>query len=95
MVSGMLSAKNIACDNPGSEVPMDQLSRAVDKFGVNKVGITFSGAYQYTHIRDDLLEMRERLSDDIDIWIAGAGVRRLRKLPAGVTKFNSLEQLPV
>ena len=41
-----------------------------------------------------MLELRELLGDDVDIWTGGEGVRRLRKLPAGVTKFNSLEELP-
>jgi len=42
-----------------------------------------------------LLELRELLADDVDIWTGGEDVRRLRKLPAGVTKFNSLEKLPL
>lgn len=94
MVSAMLSAQNIPAINLGSKVPMDQIQRAVDKFQVNTVGITFSGAYQYNHIRDDLHEMRDLLPDGVDIWIGGEGVRRLRKLPAGVTKFMSLDNLP-
>ena len=94
MVSAMLSAHNIPAINLGSKVPMDQIQRAVDKFQVNTVGITFSGAYQYNHIRDDLQEMRDLLPDGVGIWIGGEGVRRLRKLPTGVTKFTSLEKLP-
>ena len=47
------------------------------------------------NIRQHLLELRELLADDVDIWTGGEGVRRLRKLPAGVTKFNSLEKLPL
>ena len=93
MVSAMLSAHNITAINLGSKVPMDQIQRAVDKFQVNTVGITFSGAYQYNHIRDDLQEMRDLLPDGVDIWIGGEGVRRLRKLPTGVIKFTSLEKL--
>ena len=95
MVSAMLSAHNIASINLGAEVPMDQISRAIKKFDIKKLGMTFSGAYQYNHIRDELLEVRSLISDDIDIWIGGAGVKRLRKLPAGVIKVTSLEQLPV
>lgn len=51
-------------------------------------------AIQYNHIRDDLQEMRDLMPDGVDIWIGGEGVRRLRKLPTGVTKFMSLEKLP-
>lgn len=73
---------------------MDQIGQAVSQFRADAVGITFSGAYPYQGIRKHLLELRELVADDVVIWTGGEGVRRLRKLPAGVTKFNSLEQLP-
>ena len=93
MVSAMLSAHNISSINLGAEVPMDQIRHAVDKFHVDTIGITFSGAYKYNHIRDDLQEMRDLIPDDVNIWIGGEGVRRLRKLPPGITKFMSLEKI--
>ena len=74
---------------------MDQIRRAIDQFRADIVGITFSGAYQYSSIRPHLFELRELIPDDVDIWTGGEGVRRLRKLPVGVTKFNSLEKLPL
>jgi len=81
--------------NLGAEVPMEQIGRAVQQFHSEVVGITFSGSYQYNNIRQHLLELRELLADEVDIWTGGEGVRRLRKLPAGVTRFNSLEKLPL
>ena len=90
MVSAMLSSQGIAAINLGGEVPMDQISRAVEQFHADVVGITFSGAYQYKNIRAHLLELRELIADDVEIWTGGEGVHRLRKLPVGVTKFKSL-----
>jgi len=91
MVAGILSSQGISAINLGGEVPMDQIVRAVQQFDPQTVGITFSGAYQYKNIRAHLLELRELIPDDVDIWTGGEGVRRLRKLPIGITKFNSLE----
>ena len=95
MLAGMLSHRGISAINLGGEVPMDQIGRAVDQFRADIVGITFSGAYQYSNIRPHLLELRELIPDDVDIWTGGEGVRRLRKLPLGITKFSSLEKLPL
>lgn len=95
MVSALLSAHNIASLSLGAEVPMNQLQQAITRFGVSKLGLTFSGAYQYNRIRDDLQELRDLISDDVEIWIGGEGVRRLRKLPAGVSKFITLHDLPL
>jgi methanogenic corrinoid protein MtbC1 len=94
MLTALLSARGISVINLGGEVPMDQIGHAVQQFQADVVGITFSGSYQYRNIRQHLLELRELLGDEVDIWTGGEGVRRLRKLPAGVTKFNSLEKLP-
>ena len=94
MLAAMLSSSGVAVINLGGEVPMDQIGQAVSQFRADAVGITFSGAYPDQGIRKHLLELRELVADDVVIWTGGEGVRRLRKLPAGVTKFNSLEQLP-
>jgi len=95
MLTAMLSSRGISVINLGGEVPMDQIGHAVQQFQADVAGITFSGAYQYRNIRQHLLELRELLPDNVDIWTGGEGVRRLRKLPAGVIKFNSLEKLPL
>lgn len=95
MLVAMLSCRGITTINLGGEVPMDQIAEAVHQFHADIVGITFSGAYQYSAIRRHLLELRDLLPERVEIWSGGEGVRRLRKLPEGVSKFSSLEQLPV
>ena len=95
MLAAMLSSTGVSVINLGGEVPMDQIGHAAKQFHVDVVGITFSGAYPYQNIRQHLLELRELISEDIVIWTGGEGVRRLRKLPGGVTRFKSLEQLPL
>jgi methanogenic corrinoid protein MtbC1 len=95
MVAAMLSSHGIATINLGGEVPMDQICQAVEQFRADIVGITFSGVYQYKNIRAHLVELDEKLPETVDIWAGGEGVRRLRKLPGRVTKFGSLEKLPL
>ena len=74
---------------------MDQLAEAAVKFNVDIVAITFSAAYQYKSIRSHIIELRQILLEDIDIWVGGDGVKTLRKLPVGVSKFKSMGDLPV
>lgn len=95
MVSALLSAQDISVINLGAEVPLDQLVSAVDRFEADVLGVTFSGSYQYENIRGNLNELRDSIAENVDIWTGGEGVRRLRKLPKGVTKFTSLDKLPV
>ena len=95
MVASMLSSHGISVINLGAEVPLDQLVSATDRYDADIVGITFSGAYPYENIRGNLTELRDYIEQDVDIWVGGDGVTRLRKLPAGVTRLTSLDKLPV
>jgi len=95
MVEALLASQGVAAINLGSEVPMDQIKHAVEQFEVNTLGITFSGAYPYKHIRPHLTELRDSIAPDVTIWTGGEGVYRLRKLPNGVKKFKTLDKLPL
>jgi DNA-binding transcriptional MerR regulator len=94
MLSALLSSRNISVVNLGGEVPLDQIVSAVERFEADALGVTFSGAYQYENIRSNLIELRNSIAEGVDIWTGGEGVKRLRKLPPGVTKFTSLNELP-
>ena len=95
MLAAMLSSRGVSAINLGGEVPMEQIGLATQQFHADAVGITFSGSYQYQSIRPHVHELRELIAKDVEIWIGGEGVRRLRKLPAGITRFNSLENIPI
>jgi len=94
MVSALLSSRNISVVNLGAEVPLDQLISAVDRYEADILGVTFSGAYQYENIRSDINELRDSIPQGVDIWMGGEAVKRMRKLPLGVTKFTSMDKLP-
>lgn len=94
MLAAMLSSRNVSVVNLGGEVPLDQIVAAVERFDVDVIGVTFSSSYQYENIRRNLIELRESITEGVDIWMGGEGAKRLRKLPVGVTKFTSLDGLP-
>ena len=94
MVEAILASQGRAAINLGGEVPMDQIKNAIEQFEADTLGITFSAAYPYKHIRPHLNELRDLLPADVTIWTGGEGVYRLRKLPAGVKKFKTLDTLP-
>lgn len=93
MVSALLIEQGISTINLGAEMPMDQLVQAVSQFHARTVGLSFSAAYNYRQIRPDVLELRQQLAPDVAIWLGGEAVQAMRKLPEGVSRFKSLEQL--
>jgi DNA-binding transcriptional MerR regulator/methylmalonyl-CoA mutase cobalamin-binding subunit len=93
LVAALLMSQGKKVINLGAEVPMDQVAHAVKQFNADTLGITFSGAYQYKHIRSDLCELRDLLPANVEIWAGGKGVHRLRKLPGGISRVVSLREL--
>ncbi|MBT8134919.1 MAG: cobalamin-dependent protein, partial [Gammaproteobacteria bacterium] len=94
MFAALLSSRNICVTNLGGEVPLDQIVLAVERLNADVLGITFSGAYQYENIRSNMNQLRDSIPANVDIWLGGEGVKRMRKLPKGVTRFTSFDKLP-
>ena len=95
MFAALLSARNINVTNLGGEVPLDQIVLAVDRLNADVLGLTFSAAYKYENIRSNINELRDSIPENVDLWLGGEGVKRMRKLPSGVTRFTSFDKLPI
>jgi DNA-binding transcriptional MerR regulator/methylmalonyl-CoA mutase cobalamin-binding subunit len=78
--------------NLGTDVPLDQIVAAAERSGVKTVALSFSACYARGSIRDDLEELADRLPRSVEVWIGGAGVQRLRRLPPSVVR-KSLDSL--
>lgn len=95
MTAAMLACHGLSSIQLGAAMPMDQLSKAAQEFNVDIVGLSFSSAYPHSNIHNDIRELRDSVPADIEVWVGGEGVRKLRKLPAGVSKFTDFKQLPL
>lgn len=94
MTAAMLACHGLSSIQLGASMPLDQLSKAAQEFNVDIVGVSFSSAYPYGNLRNDIQALRDSVPPDIDIWVGGEGVRKLRKLPMGVSKVTDFAQLP-
>ena len=95
MFAALLSARNINVTNLGGEVPLDQIVLAVDRLNADVLGLTFSAAYKYENIRSNINELRDSIPENVDLWLGGEGVKRMRKIHRGVTRFTSFYKLPI
>jgi len=86
MVEALLRHAGSATLNMGTDVPMDQIVSAVERSGVLTVALSFSACYPRGPIRAHLDELANRLPPGVEVWIGGAGVRRLSQLPSSVTR---------
>jgi len=72
--------------NLGTDVPLDQIVAAAERSAVSTVALSFSACYARGSIRDDLEQLADHLPRGVRIWIGGAGVRRLKRLPPAVER---------
>ncbi len=94
MAEALLTRAGRATPNQGTEVPLDQIVAAVERSGVSTVALSFSACYARARgaIRANVEELADRLPRGVAIWIGGAGVRGLRRLPSSVER-KSLEAI--
>lgn len=78
--------------NLGADVPVDQIVAAVERSGVSALALSFSACYPRGPLAVHLAELRALLPPQLTVWIGGAGVQHLRRLPPGVVK-KTLESL--
>ena len=88
MAEALLWHAGTATLNLGTDVPMDQIVAAVQRTEVSTVALSFSACYPRGPIRGDLEELATRLPTGVSIWIGGAGVRRLSRLPPSVQRMS-------
>jgi len=93
MLEGLLRERGAMVINLGTEVPMDQLVLASKQYQVRSILLSFSGAYNSNGLRAELIELTERLSDTISIYVGGAGVKKMRKMPKQIILNNKLQDI--
>lgn len=86
LVEALLRQAGSATLNLGADVPLDQIVAAAQRTGVTTVVLSFSACYPRGPIRAHLEELAVRLPSGVHVWIGGAGVRRLQRLPPPIVK---------
>ena len=91
MGEAMLSLRGARCVNLGTQVPLMDIARAADAYGVNVVALSFSSGFSARRIPELLRQLRDSLPDPVRLWACGAAVRRLAA-PEGVQLLASMEE---
>lgn len=74
----------------GSQVPIADLSKAVEELNPFALGLSFSSSYPKRSIGKFLAELRDRIRPSTEIWIGGLGAQRASRLPSGIKRFRSI-----
>jgi DNA-binding transcriptional MerR regulator/methylmalonyl-CoA mutase cobalamin-binding subunit len=90
MVSAALSEAGACCINLGPSLPADGIIDAASAFGADIVGLSISACSSERMTAKLLRELRDALPDRVEIWLGGAGARRVPTLPTSTRAFNDV-----
>ncbi len=91
MGEAMLALRGARCINLGTQVPLLDIARAADAYGVDVVALSFSSGFPVRRIPELLRQLRASLASPVCLWAAGAAVHRVP--PAeGVRLLRSMEE---
>jgi len=77
----------------GSHLPVEEIVQAAKALDAIAVGLSVSIFAEPDETVREIVAIRERLRDDIAVWIGGSGSTTLQGLPAGVETTPTLDDL--
>lgn len=89
MANAVISSAGISCLRLPSHMPIDEIAECALAFRVRIVGISVSRYYPPRLLQGTIGELRRILPKDIELWLGGEGIDRVRKMPSGTKAFVS------
>lgn len=91
MLECLLTLHGARCINLGTQVPVVDIVRAAQAYRAEVVALSFASSFSARRIPELIEQLRSSLPDAVQLWVGGAGVRRLAP-PEGVQVPGSLEE---
>ncbi len=84
MVEAVLAEAGAYIVNVGTDIPMQSLMLAAIDCKADVVAMTFSFAYPPREVFPTLTHLRRLLPQSTSIWVGGAGLSKIKRVPKGV-----------
>lgn len=90
MVEALFALEGAECIPLGTQMPLTEIARAALAHRADIVALSFSIAFPHRHIAGHLVQLRQLLPPNIELWVGGGGVSRSGELP-GVLRLTTLQ----
>jgi methanogenic corrinoid protein MtbC1 len=94
MVEVLMAMEGAECISFGIQMPIADIVSAVAAHQADIVALSFSQAYPRTRSSEGITELRKALQQHVEIWVGGAGVARIKRVPEKVMIINDLDGIP-
>ena len=93
MVEALLAVEGVQCVSLGTQTPLQDVIAAAVAHRADVVALSFSASHSTRAAAAGIATLRKELPPDAAIWVGGRLTARLKQMPAGVSRFASLEEL--
>ena len=93
MVNAVLGEIGIACIRLHGGLPVSEIAAAVEAYQMKAVAVSATCLYPPKALTASMQTLRNALPSEIQLWLGGAGTRKLCNIPDGITTFASMHEL--
>ncbi len=94
MVEALLVLEGCPCISLGTQTPAGDIVQAARAHRADVVALSFTNVMGGTQVLSSVRELRERLPQDVALWVGGSSVALHQRPPEGVTTLQQLSGLP-
>lgn len=91
MVETLLAAERVPCIALGTQTPLQDIVAAVIAHRADIVALSFSAGFPLRAAAAGIASLRQELAEPTTVWVGGRLVARLKQLPKGVCRIQSLD----
>ncbi len=95
MAEAILALHGAKCFSLGIQTPIRDIVRAAQVQSIDAVALSFSSYLNPNHVIEGLVELRQQLPPEVEVWVGGRASILQRKPPVGIRVVTALEDIPV
>lgn len=93
MVQAILCTQNVFCINLGTELPISEFDKVIQRHKINIVGLSFSVFFPKRIMVAGINQLRAMLPPEVELWVGGDGVKNVQELSPDVKKLFSPHEI--
>jgi DNA-binding transcriptional MerR regulator len=93
MAEAALSLEGADCVSLGTQTPVSDIAAAAIANRSDVVALSFAGNFPPKMLSEGLTALRRSLPSQVALWGGGAGMGRLRRVPEGVLRLSTLDDV--
>jgi DNA-binding transcriptional MerR regulator/methylmalonyl-CoA mutase cobalamin-binding subunit len=93
MVHAVLAEAGVTCIRLFSDLPVTEIVAACQTHAFRALGLSASLHYPPRLLQAQIQNLRTHLPENIELWLGGGGMHRIKRIPDGCRSFQNMDEL--